>query len=951
MIVSRRSAYESGVFTMPRVNHYQSVVKRHSSSMMITDRYTTVLSRHPNSRLHSLDGSSPLATVMKDAVKQRLSWNSCAVRHPKQPHHATMIGSVYPDLDVRRRANVARAGSMWAWTEMTGGVHVGRWLVKTNHQMDTSFPTGENFTGRKKNNPQNPVYVHSPGPIHIAVPHSRLRTSICQTQADGVAHMPSHYRHRLRIHTNLQYEASRSYLILVFVGHGRPLRTTYSRSLTPGRGRLSRVAVPLWNLSQYESLDFNGREAPIADSCQLTERMPRRESLEEGKDSRDTLPRPSNPMCLPLLRIPSQRKARQEVDWKHLIAKSTDQAHILDGLLIAPNTARVGAKTTLPKQSRCSNSSENLRTAPRPSLLRELYAVLNQIGRLSRIDSIGFCRTPSNAERTSSTPYTTPYTCNFGRSLRHNHVPDHFYHLLTDQVVQDSSATDTSNLENSILLVTTSSRSRALSKKSQTLASQPSKSTEEGGVNLNRPFIHAPRGLGIIFRCKLMYKKKLIIPPFSHSCHAITITIIIPPHPHNSNSTFSHNHPNSSPPPTQHQHNQTAKMRAAFAIVSLLAATVAARFDGPCTDTVCGDSRVNCEAEGRICVGFPSNDFQFLPTHGTCALEAAASSSRTLMANSIPIRSAFERSPILERLGVFGKDTGTRNKTHHSRETHHEMAKHTKALGEKRWNPHGMISKPEQKNSIEKIPHTTSSCPQHNTSLPFPPKVHDATHDRPSAVTPQTRFEALVSRSQDTSTSPPPPQLPPSHPFSYPFAIHAHIPPFKQTHPSPTPQKLPRAPRSHRIGILPIPAYPRDPTHPRDPNTRSSKPTLPRSIGTGIKTHFSARHFTVGKPAHGTAKALTEYCLSSLTPPLLRKGYIRDRSLYRYLNRISLATCNYSIAITIPYYDYRLGITATGIQDSIQRRKKFPFTAPHTDRDTSSMPRVETRNPIQMCKH
>ncbi|KAK1496683.1 hypothetical protein CTAM01_08321 [Colletotrichum tamarilloi] len=49
-------------------------------------------------------------------------------------------------------------------------------------------------------------------------------------------------------------------------------------------------------------------------------------------------------------------------------------------------------------------------------------------------------------------------------------------------------------------------------------------------------------------------------------------------------------------------------MRAAFAIISLLAATVAARFDGPCTDTVCGDSRVNCEAEGRICVGFPSVD-------------------------------------------------------------------------------------------------------------------------------------------------------------------------------------------------------------------------------------------------------------------------------------------------------------------------------------------------------
>ncbi|KAF4773578.1 hypothetical protein HER10_EVM0002018 [Colletotrichum scovillei] len=42
-------------------------------------------------------------------------------------------------------------------------------------------------------------------------------------------------------------------------------------------------------------------------------------------------------------------------------------------------------------------------------------------------------------------------------------------------------------------------------------------------------------------------------------------------------------------------------MRAVFVIISLLAATVAARFDGPCTDTICGDSKVNCEAEGRIC--------------------------------------------------------------------------------------------------------------------------------------------------------------------------------------------------------------------------------------------------------------------------------------------------------------------------------------------------------------
>ncbi|KXH32948.1 hypothetical protein CSIM01_07575 [Colletotrichum simmondsii] len=106
-----------------------------------------------------------------------------------------------------------------------------------------------------------------------------------------------------------------------------------------------------------------------------------------------------------------------------------------------------------------------------------------------------------------------------------------------------------------------------------------------------------------------MYKKKLIIPPFltpvipspsSSSSHFTHTTL---------NSTFSHNHPNSSPPLTQKPHTtKTAKMRAVFAIISLLAATVAARFDGPCTDTICGDSKVNCEAEGRICVGFPSVD-------------------------------------------------------------------------------------------------------------------------------------------------------------------------------------------------------------------------------------------------------------------------------------------------------------------------------------------------------
>ncbi|KAK1522332.1 uncharacterized protein CCOS01_10044, partial [Colletotrichum costaricense] len=159
---------------------------------------------------------------------------------------------------------------------------------------------------------------------------------------------------------------------------------------------------------------------------------------------------------------------------------------------------------------------------PRPSLLRELYAVLNQIGYLeSTVSDFAVRQVTQNGPQGEqprppanpqyhSTQYTTPYTGNFGRSLRHNHVPDHFYHLLTDQVVQDSSATDTSNLENSILLVTTSSRSRALSKKSQTL-----ELTQDAS-----------------FRCKLMYKKKLIIPPF--------LTPVIPsPSPSSSHLTHT----------------------------------------------------------------------------------------------------------------------------------------------------------------------------------------------------------------------------------------------------------------------------------------------------------------------------------------------------------------------------------------------------------------------------
>ncbi|KAF9881445.1 hypothetical protein CkaCkLH20_00591 [Colletotrichum karsti] len=51
-------------------------------------------------------------------------------------------------------------------------------------------------------------------------------------------------------------------------------------------------------------------------------------------------------------------------------------------------------------------------------------------------------------------------------------------------------------------------------------------------------------------------------------------------------------------------------MRSVFAIVTLLAATVAARFDGPCTDLACGEASVNCEADGMVCVPFPSVDVE-----------------------------------------------------------------------------------------------------------------------------------------------------------------------------------------------------------------------------------------------------------------------------------------------------------------------------------------------------
>ncbi|KAJ0357627.1 hypothetical protein COL154_009933, partial [Colletotrichum chrysophilum] len=51
-------------------------------------------------------------------------------------------------------------------------------------------------------------------------------------------------------------------------------------------------------------------------------------------------------------------------------------------------------------------------------------------------------------------------------------------------------------------------------------------------------------------------------------------------------------------------------MRAVYTIIALLAATVTARFDGPCVDVECGTARTNCEADGMICVPFPSVDLE-----------------------------------------------------------------------------------------------------------------------------------------------------------------------------------------------------------------------------------------------------------------------------------------------------------------------------------------------------
>ncbi|KAF4923233.1 hypothetical protein CGCVW01_v004777 [Colletotrichum viniferum] len=47
-------------------------------------------------------------------------------------------------------------------------------------------------------------------------------------------------------------------------------------------------------------------------------------------------------------------------------------------------------------------------------------------------------------------------------------------------------------------------------------------------------------------------------------------------------------------------------MRGIFITVLALVAASAAQFTGPCTDSKCGVSGENCEAEGRQCFPFPN---------------------------------------------------------------------------------------------------------------------------------------------------------------------------------------------------------------------------------------------------------------------------------------------------------------------------------------------------------
>ncbi|KAL3301379.1 EC87 protein [Colletotrichum asianum] len=47
-------------------------------------------------------------------------------------------------------------------------------------------------------------------------------------------------------------------------------------------------------------------------------------------------------------------------------------------------------------------------------------------------------------------------------------------------------------------------------------------------------------------------------------------------------------------------------MRGIFITVLALVAASAAQFTGPCTDSNCGVSGENCEAEGRQCFPFPN---------------------------------------------------------------------------------------------------------------------------------------------------------------------------------------------------------------------------------------------------------------------------------------------------------------------------------------------------------
>ncbi|WYZ44954.1 hypothetical protein EsH8_VIII_000270 [Colletotrichum jinshuiense] len=87
-----------------------------------------------------------------------------------------------------------------------------------------------------------------------------------------------------------------------------------------------------------------------------------------------------------------------------------------------------------------------------------------------------------------------------------------------------------------------------------------------------------------------LYKKE----PINHQPPAAKLPIIQSSHTHT---------PNPKPP-------KPVKMRASVVFVTFLAAAVSAFYDGPCTDTDCGEARVNCDTEGKVCVPFPFVDVE-----------------------------------------------------------------------------------------------------------------------------------------------------------------------------------------------------------------------------------------------------------------------------------------------------------------------------------------------------